>query len=168
MPISLIQFCTMKTLFTFLFFVTLLTQSIHAQRIHVTNVGGTYFFAHDGDRLDFKEIRSMARHNYDALRVLQRAQGWKNGANVFSFVGGFLIGWPLGATIFGNDPNWNLALYGLAAVLVSVPLASKSTQITKEAVDIYNGGLEATSFRYETIQLSLSSTAHGVGFLVSF
>lgn len=59
---------------------------------------------------------------------------------IFSYAGGFMIGWPIGTAIGGGDPNWGIAAAGVGCVLLSIPLANGYKKNAKEAVSIYNNG----------------------------
>lgn len=73
----------------------------------------------------FKEFK-RAKSNYDAGQVL-------------GFIGGFLIGWPLGTALGGGDPQWGLAGGGAALLLASIPLNSGFKKHAQRALTIYNG-----------------------------
>lgn len=43
--------------------------------------------------------------------------------NVFAFIGGGLIGWPIGTLIGGGEPEWILAGIGAGCIAIGIPLA---------------------------------------------
>lgn len=48
--------------------------------------------------------------------------------NVFAFVGGGLIGWPVGTLIGGGEPEWILAGIGAGCIAIGIPLAIIGTK----------------------------------------
>ena len=58
---------------------------------------------------------------------------------IFGISGGFLIGWPIGQKIGGNDnPNWTLAWIGAGLGLVSVVFEGFANKKLDRAVDLHN------------------------------
>lgn len=48
----------------------------------------------------------------------------KNGfATAFGLVGGAFIGFPVGQAIGGGDPVWEVALIGVGALAIAIPLS---------------------------------------------
>lgn len=85
---------------------------------------------------------ARARSNYNAMQVV-------------SFIGGALIGWPLGQAVAGKtEPQWGLAAGG-AVLLISagIPLSVGFKKHAQKAMTIYNRRTPATgssglSFRF--------------------
>ncbi|MCU0378749.1 MAG: hypothetical protein MUC78_10875 [Bacteroidales bacterium] len=86
--------------------------------------------------------------------------------NVFAFSGASLICWSLiGATVYG-DPNWTLIGVGAGLCAVSVPFSIGYTRYMKNAIMIFNGGLE---FSYEkNIYVTFTLAYNGVGVQIYF
>ena len=78
------------------------------------------------NKADFDPVFKKAMSNYNAGQVL-------------GFVGGFMVGWPLGTALGGGDPNWGIAAGGVAVLLCTIPLSSAFKKHARTAVDMYNG-----------------------------
>ena len=59
-------------------------------------------------------------------------------ATILSFIGGFMVGWPIGSALSGKEPNWAIAAAGGGFVLIAIPLNSAYKRHAREAVKIYN------------------------------
>lgn len=103
--------------------------------------------------------------NQEAQQIIKKVKTKNTVASIFSGVGGFIIGWQLGAAIVGGEPNWNAAAVGGGLVLISIPISVKSYKQALQAVKIYNAGLVASSKRS---QLFLCTTVDGVGLKLKF
>jgi hypothetical protein len=85
-----------------------------------------------------KEVLHIMESNEAAHAAFKKAMGNYNASMVFSFAGGFLVGWPVGTAIAGGDPQWGLAAAGVGLILVSIPFTSGFTKNANIAIDIYN------------------------------
>ncbi len=94
--------------------------------------------------------RNPASHNEAAM-----ARSNYNMSQLVGFVGGFMIGWPLGQAIGGKqEPQWGLAAGGAALLIVGgIPLSVGFKKHVQKAMTIYNGkimapGSSGLSFRF--------------------
>jgi hypothetical protein len=99
---------------------------------------GTKFIS-DGHQLKPKQVLQLMESNPEAYAEFKKAKTNYDVANVFGFIGGFMIGFPLGTAAGGGDPEWGLAAGGAAVVLVAIPFSVAFTKRAKHAVDLYNG-----------------------------
>ena len=60
-------------------------------------------FLYDGQTLMPREVLKLMKENPDAHRSFKKALSNYDGQMAFGFVGGFLIGWPIGTAIGGGD-----------------------------------------------------------------
>jgi hypothetical protein len=96
-------------------------------------------FVYEGKVIKPRQVLELMKSDEQAYPVFQKAMANYNAAQVLGFVGGFLVGWPLGTAIGGGDPNWGLAAGGGALILVSIPLSVSFKKHAETAVSIYNG-----------------------------
>ncbi|MAU26781.1 MAG: hypothetical protein CMH45_05175, partial [Muricauda sp.] len=89
-------------------------------------------------------------------------------SSIMGFVGGGLVGWPVGTAIGGGDANWALAGVGAGLIGVSIPISSSANKKTKQAVDVYNSSLGTTTFIEYKPQLKLIANGNGFGMSLSF
>jgi hypothetical protein len=73
-------------------------------------------------KLSPKVLLSITSSNPEAYKEMKIAKGKSDASGICSFIGGFLIGWPLGTLLSGGDPEWTLAAMGAAFVAISIPL----------------------------------------------
>jgi hypothetical protein len=101
------------------------------------NFGGTRFFQ-DDRLLKPKDVLNAMAPNDEAFNLFKKAKSNYDAAQVFGFIGGFMIGWPLGTAIAGGDPQWGIAAGGAGALLLSIPFSSAFNKHARNAVEIYN------------------------------
>jgi hypothetical protein len=101
--------------------------------------GGVKFYQ-DTRLLKPKEVLATMEPNTEAFNAFKKAKSNYDAANVFGFIGGFMIGWPLGTAVAGGDPEWGIAAGGAAFALIAIPLTSSFKKHAKNAVDLYNNG----------------------------
>jgi hypothetical protein len=99
--------------------------------IHFHNVGATA-----------KTLRQVMADNDEAVAQLNSYKSKKVAGAVLGIPGGVLIGWPLGATIAGQD--WKdsytvMMAVGIPLGIADIILESSATKNLKRAVAIYNG-----------------------------
>lgn len=103
--------------------------------------------------------------NPEAFKLASSAKSSYSAANVLGFIGGFMVGWPLGTAIGGGDPEWGLLAAGAGVLAVAIPISVSSTKKMKEAAKIYNEGAEAST---SSIRLDLSISPTRTGLLLRF
>ena len=60
-----------------------------------------------------------------------------------------------------------MAGIGVGLIVVSIPISKSFNKKAKQAVEIYNGGLQTSSFWYKN-ELKLSMTGNGIGLTLNF
>ena len=126
--------------------------------------GTTYW--KDNSKISNIEFKETLKQNPAAFAEFKKAQTNKTFSTLFSSVGGFLIGWPIGTAAGGGDANWAMAGVGAGLVLVAIPFEMAFNKRAKNAVNTYNNGLGKSSWRKP--QVSLGFTQHGMGMKMSF
>ena len=102
--------------------------------------------------------------NSDALAIATKAKSNYGAGSVVGFIGGFLIGWPIGTAIGGGEPEWGLLAAGVGITAISIPIMSSAKKKMTEAVNIYNSGLKSTS----STRLNFKASGNVVGFVLKF
>lgn len=115
----------------------LLAASAHAQDGGDIRMEKSRFY--EGTRiLKPRKVLERMEFNPEAFQAFKKAKSNYDAAQVLGFVGGFLIGWPLGTALGGGDPQWGLAGGGAALLLASIPLQSGFKKHAQNALTIYN------------------------------
>jgi hypothetical protein len=123
-------------------------------------------FYYNGKLLTPKKLVEITKPNPIAFEKMQQAQKNYIPALILSSAGGFAIGYPLGGLIGGNKMNWTLFGIGAGLVAISIPFSTAYNKHAKDAVNIYNQGIQKTSFRKVKLEGNLSN--NGIGLKLSF
>ncbi len=156
------------------FILTLLVVNItltYAQNvsdsISIKKVFGGYQFYQGDEILNMNQITATLNSNELALKQLKSARVSSIIAYIFTYAGGYLVGWTIGTALRGDDPEWIMAGMGAGLIAVGIPFNLLYINKVKQAVDTYNGGYKKTSF-WDNSELKLSYTANGVGLTLNF
>jgi len=129
-------------------------------------LGGFWYYQGER-RLTMPELVNIMQPNDLAYYHIRSAQTSQTGGFILSYAGGALIGWPVGTALGGGEPNWLLAGIGAGLVLVAIPIGLHSTRQSRQAVDIFNSGLQTSSF-WDENELRFTVTPNGIGFTLRF
>jgi hypothetical protein len=133
--------------------------------IETQKTNGTIFLQH-GKTLTPKELKEIVKVNPEASEELKIASGNLGAGMAFAYVGGFMIGWPIGTAIGGGKPAWAMAGAGVVLAAISIPFATAANRHTKNAVKIYNNGIKQIS--HNKTNLNLGFSGNGIGVRLSF
>ena len=120
----------------------------------------------DGRLLKPKEVLSIMQSNPEAFNAFKKAKSNYDAANVFGFIGGFMIGWPLGSALGGGEPQWGIAAGGAAVLLLGIPLSRGYQKHARNAIDIYNKNDQPSTSLKTSVNMNFTGT--GVKFTVKF
>jgi len=119
--------------------------------------GGLKFYQ-EGRILKPREVLNIMEPNPEAFKAFKKAKANYDAANVFGFISGFMIGWPLGTALGGGEPQWGIAAGGAAVLLIAIPLSISYKKHARNAVDLYNSDkAESTSLRTK-VNLNFAGT----------
>jgi hypothetical protein len=136
--------------------------------ISMKKVFGGYQFYKAEKRLNMNQLVNAMKSNSQAYSQIKAAQSTYTLSSIMGLTGGFMVGLPLGTALGGGEPNWTVAGIGAGLLLVVyVPITQKFNKQAKQAIDTYNGGLQARSFWNES-ELGFSMTGNGVGLSLRF
>ncbi len=135
--------------------------------ISMKKVFGGYQYYKGEQLLTLQETTNVLKSNKFAFEQMRSARIKNTMSSIFGFAGGFMVGWPLGTAIAGGDPDWALAGIGAGLIVISIPLNNRFNQQAKEAIDIYNEGLQAHSLR-PVPELKFGVIGHGIGLALRF
>ena len=138
-----------------------------AQQIEIKKVLGSQQYLQDGKVLRMKDFVNQLESNPEAFEYAKKTKSNASAANTLAFIGGALIGWPLGTALGGGEPNWALAGIGAGVIVVAIPLNSGANKNGTKAVELYNAGLSSTSY-FTRPELKIGSMSSGLGLSLSF
>ncbi len=122
---------------TFQFVLILISISSFAQNQNLKIDKGRFYV--NEKKSTVKDFVNAMQTNKEAYDLALKAKSGYDAGSVIGFIGGFMIGWPIGTAIGGGDPNWALAGGGAAILVVAIPIMSSATKKMENAVDIYEG-----------------------------
>ena len=125
-----------------------------------------YKFTQNDERLSWKELVKATESNYEANLLIKKARTNRTVYTITQFIGGFLIGIPIGQSISDQDPNWTLAYIGGGISLASIPFAFSTFNNANQGVDKYNLGLKSAS--HFNPEFKLFATGNGLGISMNF
>jgi hypothetical protein len=114
-----------------------------------------------------KDVLRIMESVPEAQAAFKKAKSNYDAASVLGFMGGALIGWPLGTALGGGDPQWGLAAGGVAFILAALPLNSGFKKNANIAIDLYNKE-GATTAQHLQPKLYFGIQATGVGMSLKF
>ena len=129
-----------------------------------SNFWGMQFYQNN-KRLSTRELVKAMEPNAEAYKQIKSANGKNTLAGILSTAGGFMIGWPIGTSMGGGQPQWALAGVGAGLVAVGIPLSISANKKTKSAVALYNEGLKST---VSTNELRFNFKGNSLGLVFSF
>lgn len=106
---------------------------------------GGYQFYQGKKRLNVNQLVNIMKPNGQAYNQIKSAQSTNTLATIIGGVGGFMVGWPIGAAVAGGKPNWTMAGIGVGLIVVSIPITKNFNKKAKQAVKTFNGGLHTSS-----------------------
>ena len=156
-----------KTILT-LIFALVATTFCNAQKIEMKKVFGGYKYTQNGNLMTVKDLANTMESNQQAFDIIKKAQSNNTIASIIGFAGGGLIGWPIGTAIGGGDANWTLAGIGAGLIAIGIPISSSVNKNAKQAVELYNSSLDATSNYYFKPEFKVVANGKGIGLSMNF
>lgn len=129
-----------------------------------------YEFHQNGEKLTNSQLKRTIKPNKLAYKKIKTARSSLELGAVIQFTGGYMIGWPIGTAISGEEANWALAGIGLGLALVSIPITQSAVKKAQAAIDLFNAGMvvPTTSSVFEKAEVGLRISGGGVGLSVKF
>ncbi len=112
------------------------------------------------------KVLDLMKSNQEAYNLMKKAKGSYDFAMGLGYIGGFLVGVPLGSTVAGGDPNWTLAAAGGVTILLALEVIKGFKKNAMRATEIYNSSL--SSGGNTPIALEMGMIGNGFGFKVRF
>jgi hypothetical protein len=135
--------------------------------IVMQKVFGGYQFYQGSKRMNISNLVKTMKPNEQAFQEMKAAQTTYIFGNIVAFAGGFMVGWPIGTSLGGGDPNWTLAAVGAGLIIITIPISQKFNKQARTAVNTYNKGVKTSSF-WDNKNLRFGFTGNGLGFTMSY
>ena len=98
-----------------------------------------YSFHQDSTDLWPRDVLQVMEVNQEAFLEFKKARANHAASIISSVAGGFLISFPVGQAIAGNDAEWGLAAGGVVALLGAHLFERTFKKRATNAIRIYNG-----------------------------
>ncbi|NDP21228.1 MAG: DUF4156 domain-containing protein [Paludibacter sp.] len=135
--------------------------------IQLMKLNGVTKYMYKGENLTMDRLSFIVQKNAKSLEYLNKAKSTSGLLNVMGFVGGALIGYPLGTLLGGGNPNWTLAAVGCGVLVVAIPIASTANNNVKKSIDTFNRLTPiAQNDLYYDIRFGIIQS--GLGFSIKF
>lgn len=156
-----------KALILLVFILTCFTSGAQniSDTIQMQKKLGIIFLQNDKP-LTPNQLTDLARPYPLAMKEMKRANANLITGSIFSYLGGFLIGYPIGTAIGGGEPEWAMAAVGAGLVAIAIPFSSGYNMHAKNAVGIINGELKQNAV--SEIQFQFGATQNGLGLTLKF
>ncbi|MBX2899588.1 MAG: hypothetical protein KF775_08055 [Cyclobacteriaceae bacterium] len=86
-----------------------------------------------------KQVLQILKPETLAYEKFKRAKANYDAAGVLGFVGGALVGFPIGTALGGGNPEWGLAAGGGVLILGAFSLTRVFRSHAYEGLELYNG-----------------------------
>ncbi|XMO87496.1 hypothetical protein AAFN75_04270 [Algibacter sp. AS12] len=151
-------------------FVTALsfTSLVNAQKIDTEKVFGGYKYTYNKELISIGDLASIIETNTDAYELIKKGRTNRSLSGVLGFVGGGLIGWPIGTSLGGGEVNWTLAGIGAGLIAVAIPISSRSNKKINQAVELYNASINPTSSTTFKPEFKIIANGRGFGLAMNF
>ena len=135
-----------------------------AQEDTICRVRNRYLL--NGQALTPKQMLTMMQNYPDAFSAMKMAKTNYDASMVFGYIGGFLVGYPLGTAAAGGKPEWTMAAIGGVFILIALPLNFAYNKNAKTAVRLYNSKIKESSDH--NVKIDFGFTRSGIGLICRF
>ena len=124
----------------------------------------------NGDKYSHGKILDVMDEKSESYAVLKKASNANFGAGILGGIGGFIIGYQLGASSSGpsGEINTKNILLGAGFIVASIPLSQSYTKNTQKAVTLFNDSLNDIKPTANNYQTSLNLGPGGINFRITF
>ncbi|MEI7503652.1 MAG: hypothetical protein WCJ61_10250 [Paludibacter sp.] len=135
--------------------------------IQITKISSGYKFMYKGENLSMDRLGVLSNKNATSAKYYSQAKGTSGLLLVMSYVGGGLIGYPIGTFLGGGKPYWNLAIAGCGILVISLPIISSVNNNLLKAANAYNEASKISrNDNFYDVKLGLSPS--GLALIVKF
>lgn len=89
-------------------------------------------------------------------------------AQILGATGGLLIGFPIGTSLTGGEPNWTMARIGVGIALISIPISINFKKKANQALREFNSSMVGKYNQKSNPHYSLGINGNGLNFLIRF
>ena len=143
------------------------TQAQFTDTISITKSGLGYKYKCKNEILTLNRLEELVQKNPNAAEYFNKAKGSAGFANILGYIGGFMIGWPIGTAIGGGKPVWTMALIGGGIIVLAIPIVSSAEKNLLKAVQTYNMEIKPSP-QTKKYDIKLGLNQNGLALVVRF
>jgi len=128
---------------------------------------GVFHYFHNSKEIKLKNVAYKLQDNTEAYKKIHSAQINSLFSQLFKTVGLGMIFYQSFKYILNDNPNWDMAGYGVGVFALSVPFSIISHKKARRGIGIYNSQLNNKP-EQPTTQLRFGATENGIGIKVIF
>lgn len=125
--------------------VTLIVCYGEAQTLSLSKSFGNVRFQRDSIIISPKQVADILTENPLASSEFKNARINASIASILGFSGGLLIGIPAGTALAGGNPEWGMALGGVALIVAAIPFNQIFAKKAQHALNLYNSQAQSSS-----------------------
>lgn len=115
------------------------TKMLKVDTIVVSKTNGKQYW-YKSEKLNLKSMDALLQNNTAAYEYFRKFKAANGGVTVMGFLGGALIGFPVGTYLGGGKPAWEMAIVGAGVLVLSVPFALNANVNLSKAISTFNEG----------------------------
>ncbi len=145
------------------------TSGIYAQQMELVKkpLDAPEFYQND-NKYNMGELIKIMRFNNEAVYYMKKARTNYTFSQIFAFTGAGLVGYPIGTSLGGGDPQWVIAIAGAGIMALSIPFLTATNKHSKKAVELYNAGLPTSEKATTGHTFTFGLTGNGVSLAFQF
>lgn len=129
---------------------------------------GTKLYQND-IKLSSNQADSIFSYDAEVFKLYRKGINQIQIGNLFTFTGGFLVGYTLGSLIGGGEPDGVLVFLGVTSLVVGYPIVSSGSKKLKKAVNFHNTNFQNIPYnRQEEYSISIKNIGNRIGLFVTF
>ena len=152
----------------FLFITSTIAAQTKPDQISFTKSFWGNKFYQNGKEYNFNEVVQLMKKNQEAYDLIRQSRSNTTLAGVIGFIGGGLMGWPIGAAIAGKEMDWAVFGAGVAVTAVSIPIALSGDRKLKKAVEVWNASLAVSTFHKNELACKVKLSPLTAGIVIDF
>jgi len=160
--------------FIILFFATLIfgaslnAQSQSTDKLEMrTNFFGSKFYKGD-TIIGINQVLEEMATNEAVYNLMISAKKDNVFAQLLGAAGGLMLGFTLGTSLGGGEPNWTIGGIGAGLIAISIPISSNFKKKAHSAIEQHNSLLTASNNRYLKPIYSLGFGGTSLKFQIKF
>lgn len=140
----------------------------NSDTIQFKSNGFNYSCSLNGKVITLSQLTAVIKTNPTSIQYLNAAKLSNTISNVFLGTGSFLVGYGIGYSIARKSVYSNFISFGLAIMLVDIPILVAVKENLQKSIYIYNGSIKNKLSISNEINLNVGITQNGIALVLKF